>query len=156
MGLLASTMRKALLLFFCPASFLLAQNIQHIDPPGLNKSPAYTQAVAAKPGTIIWLSGQVAVNSKGELMGKGDLKAQVNQAWENVRLALAGSGATFQDVVKVTTFVVNYKPSMRDDLRAVRLKFMGDAKPPAATLVGVQSLASDDWLVEIEVTAVIR
>ncbi|MCU1252386.1 MAG: RidA family protein [Edaphobacter sp.] len=156
MGLLASTMRKALLLFFCPASFLLAQNSQHIDPPGLNKSPAYTQAVAAKPGTIIWLSGQVAVNSKGELVGKGDLKAQVNQAWENVRLALAGSGATFQDVVKVTTFVVNYKPSMRDDLRAVRLKFMGDAKPPAATLVGVQSLASDDWLVEIEVTAVIR
>jgi enamine deaminase RidA (YjgF/YER057c/UK114 family) len=156
MGLLASTMRKALLLFFCPASFLLAQNIQHIDPPGLNKSPAYTQAVAAKPGTIIWLSGQVAVNSKGELAGKGDLKAQVNQAWENVRLALAGSGATFQDVVKVTTYVVNYKPSMRDDLRAARLKFMGDAKPPAATLVGVQSLASDDWLVEIEVTAVIR
>jgi enamine deaminase RidA (YjgF/YER057c/UK114 family) len=156
MGLLASTMRKALLLFFCPASFLLAQNIQHIDPPGLNKSPAYTQAVAAKPGTIIWLSGQVAVNSKGELVGKGDLKAQVTQAWENVRLALAGSGATFQDVVKVTTYVVNYKPSMRDDLRAARLKFMGDAKPPAATLVGVQSLASDDWLVEIEVTAVIR
>ena len=156
MGLLASTMRKALLLFFCPASFLLAQNIQHIDPPGLNKSPAYTQAVAAKPGTIIWLSGQVAVNSKGELVGKGDLKSQVNQAWENVRLALAGSGATFQDVVKVTTYVVNYKPSMRDDLRAARLKFMGDAKPPAATLVGVQSLASDDWLVEIEVTAVIR
>jgi len=112
--------------------------------------------VAAKPGTIVWISGQVAQNSKGEVVGKGDLKAQVNQAWENVRLALAGSGATFQDVVKVTTYVVNYKPSMRDDLRAARLHFMGDAKPPAATLIGVQSLASDDWLVEIEVTAVIR
>jgi enamine deaminase RidA (YjgF/YER057c/UK114 family) len=149
-------MRKALLVIFCPASLLLAQNIQHIDPPGLNKSPAYTQAVSAKPGTIIWLSGQVAVNAKGEVVGKGDLKAQLNQAWENVRLALAGSGATFQDVVKVTTYVVNYKPSMRDDLRAARLRFMGDAKPPAATLAGVQSLASEDWLVEIEVTAVIH
>jgi enamine deaminase RidA (YjgF/YER057c/UK114 family) len=149
-------MRKALLLFFCPVSFLLAQDIQHINPPGLNKSPAYTQAVAAKPGTIVWISGQTAQNSKGELVGKGDLKAQVNQAWENVRLALAGSGATFHDVVKVTTYVVNYKPSMRDDLRAARLKFMGDTKPPAATLVGVQSLASEDWLVEIEVTAVIH
>jgi len=125
-------MRKAFLVFFCPVSLLLAQNVQHIDPPGLNKSPAYTQAVAARPGTIIWLSGQVAVNAKGEVVGKGDLKAQLNQAWENVRLALAGSGATFQDVVKVTTYVVNYKPSMRDDLRAARLKFMGDAKPPAA------------------------
>jgi enamine deaminase RidA (YjgF/YER057c/UK114 family) len=45
---------------------------------------------------------------------------------------------------------------MRDDLRAARLRFMGDGKPPAATLVGVQSLASEEWLVEIEVTAVIR
>jgi enamine deaminase RidA (YjgF/YER057c/UK114 family) len=149
-------MHKALLVLLCPASFLLAQNVQHINPPGLNNSPAYTQVVAAKPGTIIWVSGQTAQNSKGELVGKGDLKAQVNQAWENVRLALAGSGATFQDVVKVTTYVVNYKPSMRDDLRAARLHFMGDAKPPAATLVGVQSLASEDWLIEIEVTAVIR
>ena len=149
-------MRKALLVFFCPVSFLLAQNIQHINPPGLSNSPAYTQVVTAKPGTIVWISGQVAQNSKGEVVGKGDLKAQVNQAWENVRLALAGSGATFQDIVKVTTYVVNYKPSMRDDLRAARLHFMADAKPPAATLVGVQSLASEDWLVEIEVTAVIR
>jgi enamine deaminase RidA (YjgF/YER057c/UK114 family) len=149
-------MRKAFLVLFCPASFLLAQNIQHINPPALNNSPAYTQAVSAKPGTIIWLSGQVAQNAKGEVVGKGDLKIQLNQAWENVRVALAGSGATFQDVVKVTTYVVNYKPSMRDDLRAARLRFMGDAKPPAATLVGVQSLASDEWLVEIEVTAVIH
>jgi enamine deaminase RidA (YjgF/YER057c/UK114 family) len=149
-------MLKALLLLFCPAGLLVAQNMQHINPPGLSNSPAYTQVVAAKPGTILWVSGQTALTAKGELVGKGDLKAQVNQAWENVRLALAGSGATFQDVVKVTTYVVNYKPSMRDDLRAARLKFMGDAKPPAATLVGVQSLASDEWLVEIEVTAVIR
>jgi enamine deaminase RidA (YjgF/YER057c/UK114 family) len=149
-------MRKALLLLFCPATLLLAQNIQHINPQGLGNSPAYTQVVTAKPGTIVWISGQTAQNAKGEVVGKGDLKAQLNQAWENVRLALTGSGATFQDVVKITTYVVNYKPSMRDDLRAARLKFMGDAKPPAATLIGVQSLASEDWLVEIEVTAVIH
>src|SRR6266481_2951678 len=149
-------MRKALLVFFCPASFLLAQNIQHINPPGLNNSPAYTQVVAAKPGTVLWISGQVAQNSKGEVVGKGDLKAQLNQAWENVKLALAGSGATFKDVVKITTYVVNYKPSMRPELREARLRFMGASEPPASTLVGVQSLASEEWLVEIEVTAVIR
>lgn len=113
-------MSKALLVFFCPFTVLLAQN------------------------------------SKGEVVGKGDLKTQLNQAWENVRLAPAVSGATFQDVVKVATYVVNYKPSMRDDLRAARLRFMGAGEPPAATLVGVQSLASEEWLVEIEVTAVIR
>src|SRR5713226_3208713 len=128
-------MRKAFLVFFCPVSLLLAQNIQHIDPPGLNKSPAYTQAVAARPGTIIWLSGQVAVNAKGEVVGKGDLKAQLNQAWENVRLALAGSVATLHALVKVTSAAVNSKPAMRNYIRAAPLRFMGDAKPPAATLV---------------------
>src|SRR5260370_7345367 len=103
-------MRKALLVFFYPVSFLLAQNIQHINPPGLNNSPAYTQAVAAKPGTIVWLSGQVAQNSKGEVVGKGDLKAQLNQAWENVRLALANSGTTSHASATLPPPTRNYNP----------------------------------------------
>ncbi len=143
------------ILFLYSLGLLLGQDIQHINPPGLGTSPAYTQVVKARPGTVIWISGQVAHNAKGELVGKGDLKAQANQAWENVRLALEGSGATFKDVVKITTYVVNYQPSMRDDLRAARLRAMGSVEPPAATLVGVQSLASEDWLVEIDATAVI-
>ena len=64
--------------------------------------------------------------------------------------------SNFKDVVKINTYVVNYQPSMRDDLREARLRFMGTAEPPAATLVGVQSLATADWLVEIEAVAVIR
>src|SRR5215471_18354021 len=136
-------MLRALITVLCFSAGLTAQDIRHINPEGLSKSPAYTQVVTAKPGTVVWVSGQVAQNAKGEVVGKGDLKAQVNQVWENLRLALAGSGATFKDVVKVTTYVVNYKPSMRDDLRAARLKAMGPGEPPAATLVGVQSLATD-------------
>jgi enamine deaminase RidA (YjgF/YER057c/UK114 family) len=73
----------------CSATCLLARDIRHINPAGINKSPA-SQVVAAKPGTIIWISGQIAQNSKGKVVGKGDLKAQLNQAWENVKLALAG------------------------------------------------------------------
>jgi enamine deaminase RidA (YjgF/YER057c/UK114 family) len=149
-------MLKKSLVFLCSLAGLMAQDIRHINPPGLGASPAYTQVVTAKPGTVLWISGQVAQNSKGEVVGKGDLKAQLNQAWENVKLALVGSGATFRDVVKITTYVVNYKPSMRPELREARLRFMGASEPPAATLVGVQSLASEEWLVEIEVTAVIR
>ena len=148
-------MSKAFL-FVVFALPLLAQDIKHLNPPGVSKSPAYTQVVTAKPGTIVWVSGQVAQNAKGEVVGKGDLKAQLNQAWENIKLSLAGAGATFQAVTKITTYIVNYKPTMRDDIRAARLKFMGAGEPPASTLVGVQSLASDDFLVEIEVTAVIR
>ena len=149
-------MFKSSLLVLCALSGLLAQDIRHINPAGIGTSPAYTQVVTAKPGTVVWISGQVAQNLKGEVVGKGDLKAQLNQAWENVKLALAGSGATFQDVVKITTYVVNYNPSMRPELREARLRFMGTGEPPASTLVGVQSLASEEWLVEIEVTAVVR
>jgi enamine deaminase RidA (YjgF/YER057c/UK114 family) len=127
-------MFRASLVFLCFFTGLVAQDIRHINPTGVNQSPAYTQVVTAKPGTIIWISGQVAQDSKGGVVGKGDLKAQLNQAWENVRLALAGSGAAFQDVVKVTTYVVNYKPSMRNDIREARQRFMGAGEPPAATL----------------------
>jgi len=144
------------LLFACSLNALLAQEIKHVNPPDRATSPAYTEAVTARPGTVIWIAGQVAQNAKGEVVGKGDLKAQADQAWANMRAALAAAGASFKDVVKITTYVVNYKPSMRDELRAARLRAMGAVEAPAATLVGVQSLASDDWLVEIEATAVIR
>ena len=149
-------MSKAAFLFFCAIAGLLAQDIRHINPEGVAKSPAYTHVVTAKPGTVVWISGQVAQNAKGEVVGKGDLKAQLKQAWDNVRMALAGAGASFKDVVKITTYVVNYKPAMRGDLREARLRAMGPGEPPASTLVGVQSLASEDFLVEIEVTAVVR
>ncbi len=142
--------------FLLPLAVLHAQNIQHIHPPGIAKSPAYTHVVKARPGTVVWISGQVAQNEKGEVVGKGDLKAQLNQVWSNLNLALKAAGATFQDVVKINSYVVNYQPSMRNDLREARARFMGPGEPPASTLVGVQSLASEDYLVEIEVTAVLR
>ena len=63
--------------------------------------PAYRQVVTATPGTIVFVAGQIAQNEKGELVGKGDLKAQADQAWENVRGALAAGGATFKDVTAV-------------------------------------------------------
>ncbi len=149
-------MFKASLVFMFMLTGVLAQDIRHINPEGISKSPAYTQIVTAKPGTMVWIAGQVAQNSKGEVVGKGDLKAQLNQVWANLKLALEASGATFKDVVKINTYVANYTPAMRGDLREARLRFMGAGEPPAATLVGVQSLASEEWLVEIEVTAVIR
>jgi enamine deaminase RidA (YjgF/YER057c/UK114 family) len=147
---------SSLALLLGQASLASAQHVQRDTPPVPGSPPAYRQVVTAKPGTMVWVSGQIAQNEKGELVGRGDVKAQADQVWENVRRALAAGGATFKDVVKVTTYVVNYQPSMRDDLRAARLRAMGaDTPPPAATLVGVQSLASEDWLIEIEAVAVV-
>src|SRR6185369_17349224 len=104
---------------------LHSQEIQHISPAGIAKSPAYTHVVTAKPGTVIWIAGQVAQNEKGEVVGKGDLKAQLNQVWSNVNRALTAAGATFRDVVKVNTYIVNYKSTMRGDVREARARFMG-------------------------------
>jgi enamine deaminase RidA (YjgF/YER057c/UK114 family) len=135
---------------------LSAQDVQRIQPKGISASPSYTHVVTAKGGRTVWISGQVAQNAKGEIVGKGDLKVQLTQVYENLKLALASVGATFNDVVKVNTYIVNYKPSMRADVREVRAKFMGAANPPASTLVGVQALATEDYLVEIEMTAVVK
>jgi enamine deaminase RidA (YjgF/YER057c/UK114 family) len=133
-------MLKASLLSLCSLTCLQGQEIRHINPEGMSKSPAYSQIVTAKPGTVIWISGQVAQDSNGQLVGKGNLKAQLNQVWANLKLALAASGATFKDVVKINTYVVNCNPSMQANSGS-RLK-PGPGRPPASTLVGVQALAS--------------
>jgi enamine deaminase RidA (YjgF/YER057c/UK114 family) len=135
---------------------LTAQDIQHIQPKGLAKPTGYTHVVTAAPGKTIWISGQVAQNAQGEITGKGDLEAQLTQVYENLKLALASAGATCQDVVKVNTYIVNYKPAMRAKLREIRGKYMGSGEPPASTLVGVQALAVEDWLVEVEMVAVVK
>ena len=132
-----------------------AQSIERVNPPGLAKSPAYSHVVKARPGTVVWIAGQVAQNDKGETVGKGDLKAQLRQVWTNLGIALKAAGASYQNIVKLNTYVVNYTPAMRADVREARTKFMGAGEPPAATLAGVTSLASEDLLVEIEAVAVL-
>jgi enamine deaminase RidA (YjgF/YER057c/UK114 family) len=125
-----------------------------IYPEGLVRPPTYTPVVAARGGRTIYVSGQVPVNGKGELVGKGDLAAQAEQAFRNVEAALKGAGATFADVVKITTFVVGYKPEHRAVMHQVRSKYVSKENPPASTLLGVQALAVADYLIEVEAIAV--
>jgi signal peptidase I len=128
---------------------------EYINPPGLNKPPGYTHVVTARGGKQVFIAGQTAWNANGELVGPGDLRAQTVQAFENLKTALAAAGASFADVVKYTTFVVNYSPEVRPMLGEVREKYVPMDHPAAHTLIGVQSLARDGMLIEIEATAVI-
>jgi enamine deaminase RidA (YjgF/YER057c/UK114 family) len=73
----------------------------------------------------------------------------------NVGLALAAAGAGFGDVVKITTYVVDYKPEHRTIVGQARAPFFAGGAPPASTLVGVAALALPEWLVEIEAVAVV-
>jgi enamine deaminase RidA (YjgF/YER057c/UK114 family) len=125
-----------------------------IYPQGLMRPPTYTPVVAARGGRTIYVSGQVPVNEKGELVGKGDLAAQAEQVFRNIDTALKGAGATFADVVKITSFVVGYKPEYRTLMHQVRSRYVSKDNPPASTLLGVQALAIADYLIEVEAIAV--
>ncbi len=125
-----------------------------INPQGMVKPGAYTPVVTAQGGRTLYVAGQVSLDEKGELVGRGDLMAQAEQVWRNVGLALKGAGATFDDLVKINVYVVNFKPEYRDMLHQMRLRHVSKDTPPASTLVGVQALARDGFLIEIEAIAV--
>ena len=129
--------------------------LEHPRPQGLLHNPAFSQVVAATGTRTIYTAGQVAIDEHGKLVGGSDLAAQTEQVMRNVGLALAAAGADFEHVVKITTYVVNYKPEHRAVIGRARMPFFAKGPPPASTLVGVSTLALPEWLVEIEAVAVV-
>ena len=130
-------------------------NIEFLNPPELCPTFGWTHVVSATGGKTIHISGQVGINERGEVVGRGDLKAQTEQAFHNISLALAAVGATFRDVVKTSLFVVGLKPEHVPIIREVRSRYVWAEHPSASTLVGVSALVGPDWLIEIEAVAVI-
>ena len=129
--------------------------LEHLRPEGLLRNPAFSQVVTASGRRTIYTAGQVSIDARGAPVGAGDLAAQAAQALRNVGLALAAAGASYSDVVKITTYVVNYKPEHRAVISKARASLFSSEKPPASTLVGVAALAMPEWLVEIEAVAVV-
>ncbi|HZN33431.1 MAG TPA: RidA family protein [Pirellulaceae bacterium] len=126
---------------------------EFINPPSLCPTFGWTHVVTATAGKTIHISGQVAVNERGEVVGRGDLKRQTEQAFENLRLALAAAGATWNDVIVTRLYVVGLKPEHVPIIREVRSRYVSSQHPPASTLVGVSALVGADWLIEIEAAA---
>jgi enamine deaminase RidA (YjgF/YER057c/UK114 family) len=89
-------------------------------------------------------------------VGKGDLRAQTEKALDNLVAALAAAGAKPADVVKVNTYVVNYRPADYPIIREARARIFEGQNPPASTMIGVQALAVEDLLIEIEAIAVVK
>ncbi|HEX3313336.1 MAG TPA: RidA family protein [Gemmataceae bacterium] len=129
-------------------------NVDFLDPPGLCPTFGWTHVVSVRNAAkTVYVSGQVAVDAKGSVVGKGDLKRQTEQAFENVTIALTAAGAKWSDVVKTGIFVVGLKPTDVPILREVRSRYIDQKRPPASTLVGVAALVGADWLIEMEVVA---
>lgn len=129
-------------------------NKQFINPEGIAKPTGYTHVVATDARKTIYISGQIGVDGQGH--AQTGLRAQMIQVFENLKTALASVGATFDDVVKITTLIVNYKPEDRALLREIRSQYLNTDYPPASTLIGVQALALPELLIEIEAIAAIE
>jgi enamine deaminase RidA (YjgF/YER057c/UK114 family) len=127
-----------------------------INPQGVAVSPAYTHAVEVSGGRTVFISGQVALDEKGELVGRGDLRAQTRKVFENLKLSLTAAGAGFDDVVKLTYYIVGYRPEHLAPIREVRGEYLSKTHPPASTLIGVEALFLDDVLIEVDAIVVLK
>ena len=115
----------------------------------------FAQVVTSRQDKFVHCAGQTAWDKDMQIVGVGDLAIQLEQAFENVRLALDAAGATPNDVVRITIYVVNYKTEQIEIIGQMMNSFFDKDHLPASTLVGVQSLALPEFLVEIEVTAIV-
>ncbi|MGA0569133.1 RidA family protein [Variovorax sp. VNK109] len=132
--------------------------VELLNPDGLFKPDSYHQVAIGTGSRIVFLSGQVAQDTTGAIVGKGDLALQAEQAYRNVAAALKGAGASFADVVKVTVYVVNWTPDKMESLIQGAMKVameMGFDPRRTMTLIGVSALGSPDLMIEVEAVAVV-
>ena len=129
-----------------------------MDPEGLPKVDIYRQVSVATGSKLVFIAGQVAWDAEGSTVGVGDLAAQVEQCFLNVGTALAAVGGSFDDLAKLTVYVVDWTPDkMPTFLEGVARAAakLGVTPVPPSTLLGVAALDVPDHLVEVEATAVI-
>ena len=129
--------------------------IQYINPDGLSKNPAFSQIVTTHgSGKTIYIGGQDAVNAQGEVVGKGNIAEQTEQVMKNIQTALSSCEATFDNLVKLTIYIVEGQ-DIRLGFQASQ-KYLGGLKnPPAITGVFVSALARPGFLVEVDAIAFI-
>ena len=132
--------------------------VELYNPDGLPKPDVYRQMSVATGSRMVFLAGQVARDADGNPVGAGDLAAQVEQAYLNIATALAAVGGSFDDVAKLTVYVVDWSPEKLPLLgegvgRAAAKLGVDPVKP--ITLLGVAGLGEPDLLVEVEATAVL-
>lgn len=123
-----------------------------LNPETMPATFGYSHVVDVSNPRTIYISGQVAINTEGNIVGVGDLASQTKQVFENIRIALEASEVSFHDVVKLTFFLtdISQMPIVRD----IRDQYIDTKNPPASSAVEVSKLIKDELLIEIEAIAV--
>ena len=130
--------------------------MKHSNPEGLFDSKIFSQVVTVSgSGKTIYIGGQNAINSEGNLVGRDDLELQTKQVLQNIKTALASENATFDDVIKLNIYMVDgCDPAV--GLKAFKESIGEMEKPPLITVLKVASLANPLYLIEIEAIAVVE
>lgn len=130
---------------------------EHLNPGTLFPSVqhGFSQIVTSQGGKTIYISGQTAWDSEKRIVGGMNLAEQTRQALQNIRIAVETAGGTLADVVSVRIYIVRYKPEDAGPVGEVFREFFA-GEPPASTLIGVSSLAVEDFMIEIEAIAVVE
>ncbi|HEY8252291.1 MAG TPA: RidA family protein [Burkholderiales bacterium] len=129
---------------------------QYLNPKEMSTPRFYSHAVTAEgTGKRVYVSGQVSWDAAGNVVGKGDMRAQSEQVFKNVAAALKAAGAGWGDVIKMNGYMVGMNAERVGAYREVRQRFLKEGALPASTLVGVEALVHPDLLLEVEVIAAI-
>jgi enamine deaminase RidA (YjgF/YER057c/UK114 family) len=132
-----------------------AGSVRFINPDSLNNNPAFSNVVVVEGNLkTVHIGGQDAINASGEIVGKGDIVAQVEQILANVRAALEAGGARPEHIIKWNIYVVEGQP-LQEGFGAFQNAWPEVPNPPAITMAFVSGLAHPDFLVEMDAVAVV-
>jgi enamine deaminase RidA (YjgF/YER057c/UK114 family) len=147
------TMKSLVCCIALLATPALAQEPSRMNPADLPPANGYSHVVVAPEGRRVVISGQVALDSRGNLIGENDFEKQCVQVHENIAKALAALGLTFSHVIRTDNFITDrkYLPL----LRKVRANYLPKDHPPASTLLIVDGLFRPELMVEVSVEAVL-
>lgn len=149
---------NALSFLVCTSSATAQENpnplVRFSNPPALSQPTRYSQVTEVLGGRLVFISGQVSEDAKGNVVGKGDIRAQTRQVMTNLRAALESVGADWSNVVKMNTYLTD--TANIQGFREVREEMLVNVKPrPASTAIVMTKLFGNDWLLEIEAVAVV-
>ena len=134
-------------------SVLRPEGVWNPADAGFEHPQPFSQGVISAPGRMVWVAGQVALDERGEVIGKGDPGAQTEATLENLERVLAAGGATLADVMRLTVYLTDM--THLPDVQVVRARYF-PVDPPVSSTIGITSLVNPDLLIEIDAVAIIE
>jgi reactive intermediate/imine deaminase len=132
----------------------MPEHLKFLNPEAMGPpAAAFSHVVVATGGRTVYLSGQVALDQNGELVGPGDMRAQTEQVMKNIKAGLEAVGGDMSHVVKRNLYITDI--SKIQEVRDGGAGFFDDNQPPASTAVEVSKLFKEEFLIEVDVVAVL-